>query len=125
MKIALIILLCFYATTSLQDSVREATVKANSKACSKELMVDTSLAKRALKSGNAGNDTTVKCFFKCVLEKDGTMTTTGELNLMPFRDRLVKATEMMDACSALKAETPCDLAFNAMTCIRNAFMSLE
>ncbi|KAF5282495.1 hypothetical protein FQR65_LT14265 [Abscondita terminalis] len=122
MKVSVLFLVCFLQL-SLQDSVREALIKANTHACIAEGNLDQSVVKHSFKSGFT-NDTSVKCFYKCFLNKENSMSLIGELTLMPIKEKFLKAAEMVDACGALTAPDACELAYSATKCLRNVFQTL-
>ncbi|KAK4874822.1 hypothetical protein RN001_014182 [Aquatica leii] len=122
MKVLILFLVCFLQF-SVQDSVREAMVKANTRACIAEGNLNSSLIKQSFKTGTA-TDPSVKCFYKCFLTKENSMSATGQLTLMPIKEKLLKAAEMVDGCNALTAADSCELAYSVTTCLRNVFQTI-
>ncbi|KAK5647191.1 hypothetical protein RI129_002083 [Pyrocoelia pectoralis] len=76
-----------------------------------------------LDKGEFSGSQELKCFLKCVYVKLGVMNDGGEIQESGIKSQIppgfdqAKATTLIEKCKALRADEPCETAFNVGKCL--------
>ncbi|KAF2879718.1 hypothetical protein ILUMI_26452 [Ignelater luminosus] len=123
-----VLFIVHFATFSSQDEpdIRKNII-AFKEACAKETNVDAEMAKRSFNDNNFPDDTNLKCFYKCFLQKMKVFNNDGSLNVITMKDHILptvdkaKAEAAVKKCSGKKGADICQVAYDIARCLREAY----
>ncbi|KAF2901980.1 hypothetical protein ILUMI_04206 [Ignelater luminosus] len=125
--IAILVIVALIGSSHQQDNPDRAKFRENAEACMKETSADQEVVRKAFRDGEFADDSKLKCFFKCIYQKMGTLDANGKIDLSRVMSRVppnadkAKMDEILTKCSQLKADDTCQLAFDVAKCMREAW----